>query len=126
MRDSPGETPSDGALWYDSTRLELFVYYVDGDGNGGWVPYALGARVEAGEIVQAQLVERVGELEKRNPADYLPLVGGSMKGDIAMAGHKVTGMGDPTADAQAANKQYVDTRLKRTGGAKQKMEGSSI
>ena len=46
-----------------------------------------------------------------------------MKGDIAMNGHKVTGMGDPTADAQAANKRYVDTRLKRTGGTGQKMEG---
>ena len=46
-----------------------------------------------------------------------------MKGDIAMSGHKVTGMGDPTADAQAANKRYVDARLKRTRGTGQKMEG---
>ena len=55
--------------------------------------------------------------------EYLPLTGGSMKGDIAMGGHKVSGVGDPTADAQAANKRYVDARLKRTGGTSQKMEG---
>ena len=55
--------------------------------------------------------------------DYLPLTGGTMKGDIAMGGHKVTGIGDPKADSQAANKSYVDTRLMRTGGTQQKMEG---
>ena len=60
----PGD-PSEGGLWYDSTRLELFVYYVDGDDNGGWVPCSpLGARVEAGEIIQQQLLERVAEGEK--------------------------------------------------------------
>ena len=46
-----------------------------------------------------------------------------MTGDIAMNGKKVTGMGDPSADAQAANKRYVDTRLKKTGGTTEKMEG---
>ena len=55
--------------------------------------------------------------------DYLPLAGGSMTGNIAMNGHTVSGLGDPNADAQAANRRYVDTRLKRTGGTQQKMEG---
>ena len=55
--------------------------------------------------------------------EYLPIDGGSMTGDIAMGDHKVTGLGDCTADAHAANKRYVDTRLKRTGGTSQKMEG---
>ena len=68
----PPNDPSEGGLWYDSTRLELFVFYTDPDGVGGWVPCSpLGARVEAGELVQAQLVQRVGELEKRDPEDYL-------------------------------------------------------
>ena len=58
-----------------------------------------------------------------NPDDYLKLSGGTMKGELAMGGHKVTGIGDPAADAQAANKRYVDTRLKRTGGTEQKMQG---
>ena len=79
----PPADPSEGGLWYDSTRLELFVFYTDPDGVGGWVPCSpLGARVEAGEIVQAQLVERVGELEKRDPGDYLEKAGGTMSGTI--------------------------------------------
>ena len=56
-------------------------------------------------------------------SEYLPLTGGTMTGNIAMNGHTVSGLGDPNADAQAANRRYVDTRLKRTGGAQQKMEG---
>ena len=72
-------------LWYDSTRLELFVFYVDSDHDlDGWVPCSsLGARVEAGEIVQAQLVERVGELEKRDPELYLEKAGGTMTGPFS-------------------------------------------
>ena len=61
----PPNDPSEGGLWYDSTRLELFVFYTDPDGVGGWVPCSpLGARVEAGEIIQQQLLERVAEGEK--------------------------------------------------------------
>lgn len=40
--------------------------------------------------------------------EYLSLSGGTLKGDLAMSGHKVTGIGDCTAEAQAANKRYVD------------------
>ena len=60
----PPNDPSEGGLWYDSTRLELFVYYVDGDSNGGWVPCSpLGARVEAGEILQQQINTRLATVE---------------------------------------------------------------
>ena len=60
----PPNDPSEGGLWYDSTRLELFVYYVDGDDNGGWVPCSpLGARVEAGEILQEQINTRLATVE---------------------------------------------------------------
>ena len=63
--EDPPADPSEGGLWYDSTRLELFVYYVDGDGNGGWVPCSpLGARVEAGEILQQEILQRVTDGEK--------------------------------------------------------------
>ena len=80
---SPPADPSEGGLWYDSTRLELFVFYTDPDGVGGWVPCSpLGARVEAGEIVQAQLVERVGELEKRDPELYVEKSGSVMTGSL--------------------------------------------
>ena len=79
----------------------------------------LDGRVSQGEQRQELILLNIGAIQ----TSYLPLAGGSMTGDIAMNGKKVTGMGDPTADAQAANKRYVDTRLKRTGGTGQKMEG---
>jgi hypothetical protein len=38
----------------------------------------------------------------------LPKAGGTMTGDIAMGTHKVTGLGTPSNDADAATKAYVD------------------
>lgn len=37
--------------------------------------------------------------------------GGIMAGDIAMTGHKMTGLADPAAGQDAATKYYVDTRV---------------
>lgn len=39
---------------------------------------------------------------------YVALAGSTMTGDLAMGTHKVTGLGAPTADADAATKAYVD------------------
>lgn len=39
---------------------------------------------------------------------FLALAGGTMGGVIAMGTNKITGMGDPTADQDAATKAYVD------------------
>ena len=52
-------------------------------------------------------------------AAKLPLAGGTMSGAIAMGTSKITGMGDPTANQDAATKIYVDTadalRVTKTG-----------
>ena len=42
-------------------------------------------------------------------ATKLALAGGTMSGAIAMGTNKITGMGDPTANQDAATKAYVDT-----------------
>ena len=53
-------------------------------------------------------------------ATKLPLAGGTMTGAIAMGTNKITGLGDPTANQDAATKTYVDTqrdtRLALSGG----------
>jgi hypothetical protein len=41
----------------------------------------------------------------------LPLAGGSMTGAIAMGTNKITGLGTPTADTDAATKLYVDGEI---------------
>jgi hypothetical protein len=53
-------------------------------------------------------------------ATKLPLAGGTMSGAIAMGTAKITGMGDPTANQDAATKKYSDDQdalqLTLTGG----------
>ena len=72
--------------------------------------------------------------DKRNPilnlgiprgvgmADALPIVGGIMKGNIDMANHFLQNIPAPTEDHHAANKSYVDKRLRKDG--KEAMEGN--
>jgi|13_taG_2_1085334.scaffolds.fasta_scaffold02839_5 hypothetical protein len=53
-------------------------------------------------------------------ATKLPLAGGTMTGAIAMGTSKITGLGDPTANQDAATKAYSDTqdatKLNLSGG----------
>lgn len=39
--------------------------------------------------------------------EFLSLLGGTMKGDVAMGGHKVTGLGNPEEDGDAVPLKYV-------------------
>lgn len=49
-------------------------------------------------------------------ATKLPLAGGTMTGNIAMGTNKVTGLGTPTSNTDAATKAYADTMLPLAGG----------
>ena len=62
VSEDPPENPEEGLCWYDTGRLELFVYAED-----AWLPCSpLGARVDAGEALQAEILGRVeaGEQEQ--------------------------------------------------------------
>ena len=55
MGDEEPEKPEEGDLWYNTDRLEMFIRYQD-----GWVTTtALGARIEQGEAIQRDLLDRV-------------------------------------------------------------------
>lgn len=71
---------------------------------------AIAAAKKAGDDAQAyaEAVEDIVETHTTELAKKLALTGGTMSGNIAMSGNKVTGLGTPTADADAATKKYVD------------------
>lgn len=53
---------------------------------------------------------QTAQAAKKTADAALPKAGGTMTGDIAMGGNKVSGLAAPAADSDAANKQYVDSR----------------
>lgn len=46
---------------------------------------------------------------------YLPLAGGTLTGALNMGSKKITNVATPTATTDAANKSYVDSKIKATG-----------
>ena len=83
-----------------------------GDGNGGVTAavaetdYGTYSKPSTG-IPKTDLAQAVQDsLDAADGA--LPVAGGTMSGNIAMGGNKVTGLGVPSADADAATKKYVD------------------
>lgn len=60
VKDSEPPNAPNGTNWFDTVRLELFVRVSE-----TWVPSSpLGARISQGEIVQAELVDRVASIEE--------------------------------------------------------------
>ena len=67
VSDTAPANPEEGQCWYDTVRLELFVFAMN-----AWLPCSpLGARVEQGEILQAQILSRVeaGEVQQQTLVD---------------------------------------------------------
>jgi hypothetical protein len=120
VSEDPPENPEEGLCWYDTGRLELFVY-----AQGGWFPCSpLGARVDAGEALQAEILSRVeaGEATQTTISgqldDKLDKTGGTknkMAGALYMGGNKIAGLKTPELDSDAANKTYVDTAVAGAG-----------
>lgn len=50
-----------------------------------------------------------------NPGIYLPLLGGTMQGEIDMDDNHITGLIDPTSADKAARKGYVDAQIAAAG-----------
>lgn len=120
--------PAEGDLWFDTGRLELYVYYVEGE-DGGWLPSSpLGARVAAGEALQQQILGRVDGHDSAlndlysNQADFLRVQisndvttafriksGGNTL--ISTSGNKLGlyNLSEPTNPTHAVNLGYADT-----------------
>ena len=122
--ENPPADPSVGNLWFDTGRLELYVYYVEGE-DGSWLPASpLGARVSQGEAIQQELIRRVSVGEQKQElivgnigaiqAGYLPLAGGTshkMTGNLYLGGNKIAGVADPELTTDAATRGYVDAQI---------------
>ena len=127
VQDDPPDIEADGQLWYSSNRLELFISY-----GGAWISTSpLEARIEAGEILQAEILGRVeaGEAKQATIETNAMTKGGaqtltedhwSIKDDggktyAMIADEEITmyHVANPEAPKQPTNKEYVDNADKK-------------
>ena len=90
-----------------STTVGGKIKFLEGTDNGTNGVTLVGAASTAD--VDVVLPATAGTLALE--ANVLALSGGTMTGAIAMGTAKITGMGDPTANQDAATKAYVDSQV---------------
>jgi hypothetical protein len=59
------------------------------------------------------------EIGYYTPISALPVAGGAMSGNLRMSGNKITDLGTPTLDTDAANKAYVDSASRVVNGVEE-------
>ena len=108
-----------------SPQADYIAYY----GSGGGANEILNRKTAQSEFASKtafeELEQAVDDIEIPPAADpieldgYLELAGGTMTGDIAMDGNRVTALADPIQPSQAATKRYTDAEyalsMKRFG-----------
>ena len=115
-------TPADGDMIYNTTTNKFNIRV-----NGAWTTLAtVEGIVDNAPTTLDTLNELAAALGDdanfattvtNNIAGKLSLTGGTMSGAIAMGTNKITGLGDPTANQDAATKKYTtDTFLPLAGG----------
>ena len=79
---------------------------LDGSGAGDMLSSAYDPN---GAVAQAGGIPQYVAANQQDVSGKLDKTGGTMTGAIAMSGSRITGLGTPTADADAATKQYADS-----------------
>ncbi len=104
---------TDGQLWYDDDRLELFVSYQD-----AWISTSpLESRVEAGEALQAEILGRV-EAGEKNQESIVSAVDDGIREQARLRGR----IGD--LEANSATQNDLSEYLGLSGGTANKMKGN--
>lgn len=115
----------------DSTKLPLTGGTLKGNLNlGGYRLYNIATPTDSTDAATKGFVDTAFQTLESELATslsgYLPLKGGTMSGQINMNSNKLIGIADPTADTDAANKSYVDSKLTGLGGSYLPLSGGTL
>ncbi|WP_161973456.1 tail fiber domain-containing protein [Arcticibacter tournemirensis] len=98
---TPPTTPVTGSTYYNTTEKKLYVY----DGTK-WIP--VNSQLPTGQLYVGDATGNASAAEK-NTISLSEF--GIVTKDLPLANFKITGLGIPTTDLDAANKKYVDDLL---------------
>lgn len=95
---TPPATPTTGSTYYNTTEKKLYVY----DGSK-WIP--VNSQLPTGQLYVGDASGNAAPAEKStiSISEF-----GAVNKDLPLANFKITGLGTPSADLDAANKKYVD------------------